>query len=239
MLKSTSGALLLALIATVAGCRQSDSQASREDAGPPCPSYPATPDASLPPEIKTKGAELNYCKAPDGYHAVTAWIHAIHDTTANVASAVRLDRIRLLGRRRDGSATVIAQQQYEDMSEVCGGLYHRKRWYEKDESLPLQNVKIERGAAVLPVSEVKDRVWHVYLCQLAPLTEDFERIWMEANVAIDGAALLQAGLDYWPTADPTAAIREDGCDARRICQGATSDWYRARPGIVRVTVGEP
>ena len=231
--------ILIVLLIAAAGCseRSADSEKSSET---PCPTYKATPDMLVPDEVKTKSAELAYCRAPDGYQAVTAWMHAIQDTTSRESSAVRVDRIRLLGRPHGVDSTiVIAEQQYNDSTEVCGGLYRRFKWYANDEHTPLRDVNVDRGSAVLPVSSARDRIWHLYLCRLAPLTTRYDRIWMEASVAIAGPALVQAGLDYWPSADPNTAVHQDGCDGGRICQGATSDWYRARPGIVRITVGEP
>ena len=230
--------LLIALIAGGCADRKLHSNTKANEA--PCPTFRAAPDMSLPAEVKTKAAELAYCRAPGGYGAATAWLHAIHDTTWQGDGAVRVDRLRLLGRPRgSNTAKVIAEQQYNDSTEVCGGLYRRYRWYANDEHTPLRDVQVDRGSAVLPVSNARDKIWHLYLCTLAPITADYDRIWMEVSVAIAGGALLQAGLDYWPSTDVSAAVFADGCDGHRICQGATSDWYRSRPGVIRITVGEP
>ena len=231
--------LLVALIA-VTGCADRKLRATTKASAAPCPTFRAASDMSLPGEVKTKAAELAFCRTPDGYGAATAWLHAIQDTTWQGGGAVRVDRLRLLGRLRGSkTATIIAEQQYNDSTEVCGGLYRRYRWYANDEHTPFRDAQVDRGSAVLPVSDARDKIWHLYLCKLAPITAEYDRIWMEVSVAIAGGALLQAGLDYWPSTDASAVVFEDGCDGKRICQGATSDWYRSRPGVIRITVGEP
>ena len=231
--------LNIVVLAGLAACTEGG-RSTEESTQAPCPTYKATPDMTVPGEVKTKAAELAFCRAPEGYRAVTAWIHAIQDTLSTEGGAVRLDAIRLLGNPKGSSTTaVIAEQQYNDSAEVCGGLYRRFQWYANDEHTALPAVQVDRGSVVLPVSDARDKIWHLYLCQLAPIDAEYDRIWMEANVAIAGGALVQAGLDYWPSTDANAALFEDGCDGQRICQGATSDWYRSRPGLIRISVGEP
>jgi hypothetical protein len=226
------------LLIAIGGCAERAQSSAKEQE--PCPTYKAVVDMSVPDEVKTKAAELTHCRPPEGYRAVTAWMHAIHDTLSIESSAVRVDRLRLLARaNKSREPIVLADQQYNDSTEVCGGLYRRFKWYANDERTSFTNVKVDRGAALLPVSDARDRIWHLYLCKLVPLNAEYDRIWMEATVAIAGPALVQAGIDYWPSEDPNNAVHEDGCDGRRICQGATSDWYRARPGIVRIPVAEP
>lgn len=217
----------IAALSVAATCRVS-SAAGTVDLSGQC-------EARIPEEqpSSARHATNPYPSPPPGYGAVIGWVNATVGTGCTSGS-VRLKSLRLR-ESLDGCASVIADRIVCDSCDqpddrVFGFSLPKLLWAD-----PLAWVRPNEGRkfeacgeeVVIPVSDHPDEVYHLWHALWPRPQASPDAIYsIAADVVIEGDALVQIGIDYWPDVEGGASI-----------QAAVSDWRCAATGMQTITAG--
>jgi hypothetical protein len=180
-------------------------------------------DPRVPDEVSYKAGYVNPVLPPRDFKSAMLWGIAIADTRVPGHESAEVEIASTqLSCRVDGRDVILNN----DSGAVRGGLYRRQPWFGTDrhDPMPLTH-DVVNHAVVLPVGQRPDRVWHFWSASpRAALPQgNLEGCTVKARVKISPGALLQMGMDYWPS--PTIAYGPGGNNH----EAGASNWYFPSP----------
>lgn len=157
----------------------------------------------LPDDIENqKGEFADYIVPPSGYTTATAWMDIVYDDTKTGDAIVQIDWLRIYA-LVDGEEVLLAGNEYDD-NVFDGALFDRYPvwygdWREERDVNDIIPYTFDSGHVMLPVSQIKDRVWHVWNTQFprAKVPPNAQHVWSEARIKVIGSGLAQVGLDFY------------------------------------------
>lgn len=172
-----------------------------------------------PPESPTPIASFYRGLPPQGWTSGVAWINSVYDTRKTGESTLQVDWVRLYCLVNGQETLVAGETQSNGTGVTWGGLYLRNPWFGNNDYHDPMTVDFSGNIAVLPLSSIKDRVWH-FGGSRGIIPSGASLCYAEARVKPQGVALVQLGLDFW--INQTALwCGYNQCNT----EGAASDWF--------------
>lgn len=256
---STHGANISALLDAVDDLRRRiEALESAEHPAPP----PPMPDPQPEPEPQPNeiphgtrpggtpswltGDSVRSVRPPSGWTAALPWLNVIYDPNQGQGQPAKvsvrsLDLMATVG----GQTVRLGGEIYPQTRQMCGGRWRRYRnddpaqglaWFSNENTQPLSGLLSfdAQGRAVLDAGQDPLRIWHTWTCARVGVPSNATRVWVQARVEVQGAAVVGIGLDWWRN----LTIGYGGPDVNNT-EASWSIWYYARSGEQTISVGAP
>jgi hypothetical protein len=86
---------------------------------------------------------------------------------------------------------------------------------------------------VLPVSNRRDRVWHLWNCRRVTIPAGTSRVWSEARLRVTGPAAVEVGVDHFESTSSSVVARQNHAE------GSRGRWFFAAADWITIASGKP